>query len=254
MIGKAIYMPKGAAGEYAKYACNFYKGCSNGCSYCYLKRGILAKGLGGSVPVLKACFKDKDDALAAFIKAIDKDNADLKRHGIFFTFTSDPCLPETIDLNFRAIYLAINNEIPVRILTKSVIMLDYNTFPSQVLSTKEAREYLSVGFTLTGRDDMEPNASTNAERIKAMERIHAMGVGTWASIEPVIDIEASKRCIMDSVGFCHEYKIGLLSGGKRAYGKDDVLRFFEWVEVAALKYGFNPHWKESVLKLIRNQK
>lgn len=31
--GKAIYSPKGKAGEYAKYACNFYVGCSNDCDY-----------------------------------------------------------------------------------------------------------------------------------------------------------------------------------------------------------------------------
>lgn len=29
--GKAIYKPAGKAGEYAKYACNFYVGCSNDC-------------------------------------------------------------------------------------------------------------------------------------------------------------------------------------------------------------------------------
>ena len=33
--GKAIYNPKGKAGEYAPWACNFYTGCSNDCEYCY---------------------------------------------------------------------------------------------------------------------------------------------------------------------------------------------------------------------------
>ena len=31
---KLIYKPKGAAGEYAKYAVNFFNGCSNECAYC----------------------------------------------------------------------------------------------------------------------------------------------------------------------------------------------------------------------------
>ncbi|KAA6320448.1 hypothetical protein EZS27_029784 [termite gut metagenome] len=34
--GKAIYNPSGKAGEYSYWACNFYNGCSNGCTYCYL--------------------------------------------------------------------------------------------------------------------------------------------------------------------------------------------------------------------------
>jgi hypothetical protein len=33
--GKAIYQPSGKAAEYAGYACNFYVGCSCGCTYCY---------------------------------------------------------------------------------------------------------------------------------------------------------------------------------------------------------------------------
>jgi len=46
--GKAIYNPSGKAGEYSYWACNFYKGCSNGCTYCYLKKGVLALAFGSS--------------------------------------------------------------------------------------------------------------------------------------------------------------------------------------------------------------
>lgn len=37
--GALIYQPQGAAGEYAKWAINLYHGCSNGCTYCYNRRG-----------------------------------------------------------------------------------------------------------------------------------------------------------------------------------------------------------------------
>lgn len=40
--GKAIYNPKGKAGEYSEWACNFYTGCSNNCQYCYCKRGVMS--------------------------------------------------------------------------------------------------------------------------------------------------------------------------------------------------------------------
>ena len=68
--GKAIYSPKGKAGEYAEYACNFYVGCSNGCEYCYCKKGILAATMGGNSPTLKKCFKDEYHALEVFEKEL----------------------------------------------------------------------------------------------------------------------------------------------------------------------------------------
>lgn len=250
---KAIYMPKGKAGEYAKYACNFYKGCSNGCEYCYLKKGVLAHELGGDKPVLKSCFKDKEDAIRVFVddlfgNSTNKPKEDIKKHGIFFTFTSDPCLPETMHLNFAAIHVALELGIPVQMLTKCTEWIG-TEHGKELLEAPNAKKYLSVGFTLTGCDDLEPNASPNLERIEAMKRIHEMGIRTWASIEPIIDLEASRWCISETLGFCDEYKIGLLSG-KRNYTKEDVADFVKSVEPALRESGASVYWKESVRKFI----
>jgi hypothetical protein len=75
----------------------------------------------------------------------------------------------------------------------------------------------NFGFTLTGRDDMEPNASTNAKRIEAMRRLHKLGFKTWASIEPVIDWEHATVAVLMSLDCCDHYKIGLRSGVKKDY-------------------------------------
>ncbi|MCL2434964.1 MAG: hypothetical protein FWD09_02345 [Lentimicrobiaceae bacterium] len=64
--GKAIYNPSGKAGEYSYWACNFYTGCSNGCQYCYCKRGVMAHTW-SDTPKLKACFKNKAHALEVFV-------------------------------------------------------------------------------------------------------------------------------------------------------------------------------------------
>ena len=61
MSNKAIYKPKGAAAEYAEWACNFYVGCSNLCNYCYCKKGRGAKILGGDKPTLKKCFLGSEE-------------------------------------------------------------------------------------------------------------------------------------------------------------------------------------------------
>ena len=252
-MNKAIYMPKGKAGEYAKYACNFYKGCSNGCTYCYLKKGVLAHALGGDTPVLKSCFKDEDDALRVFVDELldyrtGGAKEDIKKHGIFFTFTSDPCLPETMPINLGAIHVAFELGVPVQILTKCTAWID--TEHGQWLQEAPgAKRYLSVGFTLTGCDDMEPNAAPNTERINAMRRIHEIGIRTWASIEPIIDLEASRMCIMDTLRFCDEYKIGLMSG-KRNYTKDEVADFVKEIDQMAAFFDAKVYWKESVRKFI----
>lgn len=251
-MNKAIYMPKGKAGEYAKYACNFYRGCSNGCTYCYLKRGVLQHALGADMPILKTCFNDEHDAIRVYFNELTDPNvyADIMKQGVFFTFTSDPCLAETIILNSSVMCGTMDIDVPVQMLTKCAKWI-HTDAGLQLLEHPKASELLSVGFTLTGMDYLEPNASTNAERVEAMKRIHDMGIRTWASVEPVIDIEASKRCIANTLEFCNEYKIGLLSGGKRGYTKEDVQKFVEWVENAVQGKGKKVYLKESVRNFIK---
>lgn len=217
--GKAIYSPKGKAGEYAKYACNFYVGCSNDCSYCYCKRGLLGHAMGAPIATLKKCFKGEQDAIAEFCKELVSNLKELQQHGLFFTFTSDPWLPETKALTIEAVSFAISWEIPCQILTKRADFLQ--DIPESWLQHKP---YIAFGFTITGHDELEPGASTNAERIEAMKKLHEMGFKTFASIEPVISIEASSRMIVETLGHCDLYKIGLLSG-KREYSKTDVVKF-----------------------------
>ena len=64
--GRVIYSPKGKAGEYAENAANFYVGCSNGCTYCYLRKGRGAKVLGGNTPELKKALREYPYALDIF--------------------------------------------------------------------------------------------------------------------------------------------------------------------------------------------
>lgn len=253
--GKAIYSPQGKAGEYAKYACNFYVGCSNDCSYCYCKRGILGHAMGAPKATLKKCFKDVDDAFEVFRKELVANIEELRKHGLFFTFTSDPCLDETINLTFAAVDFALNNGVPVKILTKRA---DF------VRQTRIAwlNKPIAFGFTLTGHDELEPGASTNAERIEAMRELHKMGFKTFASIEPIVTLFESEMMIQMTLDCCDLYKIGLMSG-KRPYSRDEVTLFCSRVDaMIAKRNSFVPlpsdkpynkpkvYWKDSVLEYI----
>ena len=218
--GRAIYTTKGAAREYGRVGCNFYKGCPHECEYCYLKRGAPSAQLGGNTAELKKCFRDEAHALEVFKREVEKHHDVLQKTGVFFSFTTDPMIDETIGLTGKALFICADRDIPVKILTKDASWLyadweydNYRAFKNH----NNAFGLVHFGFTLTGRDDMEPNASSNLDRIKAMRRLDKVGYRTWASIEPVIDWKSANMVIDMSLDCCDHYKIGLRSGVKKYY-------------------------------------
>lgn len=226
--GKAIYNPSGKAGEYSYWACNFYVGCSNMCEYCYCKKGMLAGAMGQDKAQLKKCFKNEDDALDIFQKELIQNKSGLQKHGLFFSFTTDPMLEETHKLHWEAIYLAMENDVPVKILTKCV-----GRWVDQLCIAVHPtwKKFLAIGFTLTGHDEMEPNASSNMDRIRAMNDLHSAGYKTFVSIEPIVDFVSAYSMINLSRGACDLYKIGLMSGKKyTARERSDAECFFEMLK------------------------
>lgn len=230
--GKTIYNPSGKAGEYSYWACNFHVGCSNGCSYCYLRKGIGKAVLGGNKPMLKKCFLSEQDAIKVFEEELKKNLPELQKYGLFFSFTTDPMLPETMDLTIQACDVCVRNKVPVKILTKidftqEYRKIGYNQLAFPFLIKPEFRRLIAFGFTLTGHDELEPFASPNSDRIEAMKKLHEAGFKTFASIEPMIDLDASFKMICRSMEFCDLFKIGLESG--KTYPKKELFEFIEAV-------------------------
>lgn len=252
--GKAIYTTKGAAREYGRIGCNFYTGCPHECEYCYLKRGAPSKQLGSNVVKLKKCFKDEADAIAKFKQDIERYKDVLRHTGVFFSFTTDPLIPETRKLTLMAMLEANKNSIPVYILTKDASFIHDTKFMERVVEDLDGTFLDGVhwGFTLTGRDDMEPNASSNFDRIKAMQCMSSMGFKTWASIEPVIDWTHANMVVEMSLDCCNHYKIGLRSGVKKDYY--DLVRSGMWIDDLTQKITGacrTVYLKESARKLLQ---
>ena len=224
-MSKAIYKPIGKAGEYAEWACNLYVGCSNDCSYCYCKKGVLAHAMGVPEAKLKACFKDEDDAMKIFIKELEANLPELQKSSLFFTFSSDPMIPQTRELNWRCIIEAVTSEVPCQILTKNADFVDDSMLKLEwAMKHSNIHTYTAWGFTLTGADELEPGASTNKERINTMRRLHDMGFRTFASIEPVVSPEKAAAILQKTKDCCDLYKVGLMSGVKQDYyNKEDIL-------------------------------
>lgn len=89
--GRVIYSPKGKAGEYAENAANFFVGCSNGCTYCYLRKGRGAKVLGGSRPELKKTLREYPYALDIFKNELLAHKEELQKTGLFFSLRPTRC-------------------------------------------------------------------------------------------------------------------------------------------------------------------
>ena len=244
--GKVIYNPSGKAQEYSYWAANFYNGCSAKCDYCYNRHSRSAKIVGGDVPTLKKSLKDEETAIWTFRIEAMKNIEKLVKHGLFFNFVSDPCLKETIALNFDAITWAAQFAIPCKILTKQGWWV--NQFLENFDKLNVKKEYFQFGFTLTGHDELEPGASPNQNRIEAMKKLHDAGFKTWASIEPVIDIESSWRMIINSSFNCDLYKIGVQSGKK--FNKETLYEFVNSVTnfIDGIDIPGQIYWKDTLIK------
>ena len=235
-MSKAIYKPKGKAGEYAEWACNLYVGCSNDCSYCYCKRGVLAHAMGGPVPKLKSCFRDEDHALEVFIKELEANLAELQKSSLFFTFSSDPMIPETRELNWDCIVQSVIRDVHVQVLTKNADFIHDPRIgisgfgPFGAVKGSKIFDMIAWGFTLTGHDELEPGASITEERIEAMRMLHNAGYRTFASLEPVVDPVSTLAMFNLTKGCCDLFKVGLMSGvSKDYYDKSEVRRMAETI-------------------------
>lgn len=272
--GKALYNPGGKAGEYGRWAINFYNGCYNGCDYCYLNKGVYASVMGRGVPRLKESLKNTniaietiEDVAARILPDSDEAKAyviavtEIKAHreeiirdgGVFFSFSTDPCLDETIKLTLLTALCCVTDNIPVTILTKCAdwVYSEDTNVRALMNAEREHGNTLAVGFTLTGHDEFEKGASPNAERLRAMKHLHDNGILAWASIEPVIDFSSSLKMIRESVPFCDHFKVGLLSGApKGTYTLDDTVDFIN--DVRGLLKGTRKtvYWKKSIRDVI----
>lgn len=234
IMAKLIYTPKGAAREYEKYACNIFTGCSGRCTYCYNRKWIPSKVLGADNPTIK-----KSWSASVFETQLLYNICEHRKHGIFFSFVSDPFLTDNYFKTWEAIGKCMCFKVPVIILTKQAWWVN-----DVFLYNSHANQNITFGFTLTGHDEMEPGCATNEQRIRAMMLLKEKGFRTWASIEPIIDFESSLKMIEACAPFCDHFKIGLKSGWHP--GKNDTSSFVALAEEAIEEYTGTYYLKQSI--------
>ena len=263
---KILSRPQGNAEEYGRWSVNPYKGCSHNCAYCYLKKGVWANGLGGNTAELKTGVVNEDHAYhLAMAEIIEHRDEIIRDGGLFMTFTSAPCAEETRKLFFKIVKDAMDKRVSVVLLTKNADFTkeyDYENIRWR-LSVNGYGHDVAFGWTLTGHNELEPNAHSNEMRLKEMTRVYRDGFKVWASIEPVIDFPSALDMVYQAVNAgCQHFKIGLLTNNTRlvrkdfafgehhfdAYKVNDCLHFVE--DVMRMTSGkATVYWKQSVRDL-----
>lgn len=281
---KILSRPKGNAEEYGRWAVNAYLGCQNRCKYCYLQTGPGAKTLGGDAAHMKSGIVSMEHAChLAMAEILENREQIIEQGGLFFTFTSDPLMFDTRNVNLTIAAWATLQDIPVTMLTKSASFYDYkdSSDPSSYylpyidrIRHSERRipsplidlysRHIALGWTLTGHDELEPRADRNLQRIEAMKDVAAAGFKTWASIEPVIEFRRSYRMIQQALDAgCQHFKIGLMTsrtkvcrkgftlGGQefRPYDAAECLAFVQDV-MQMTRDRATVYWKQSFRELI----
>ena len=278
---KILSKPKGNAEEYGRWSVNPYKGCPHGCQYCYLKKGAWKKGLGGSMPTLKDGIVNEDHAFhLAWCEIIENREQIIKDGGLFMSFITDPLCEgywvsgrDCGEGMVRTMFLAlakgsIATGIPVIILTKAVGFRNHfhykdiagkSTYYEISPELHNRQSMIAFGWTLTGHDELEPNAPSNEKRLQEMEAVKNDGLKVWASIEPVIDFDSSFAMIQQALDAgCRHFKIGLLTNNTKVVrSKYDMVKccqFVGYVMELTERYGATVYWKQSFVDFLQVSK
>lgn len=209
-MSKAIYVPKGKAGEYADFALNLYLGCDHGCTYCYAP-GVMHRE--------RKDFNNNVSVRSEILDKLRKDAPDYKGKKIFLCFTCDPYT--RIDnvpgpVTREAIEILRDAGAGVEILTKAGLA---STYDFDLLATTKVPS--AYGTTLVTWQhnksiNIEPHAAPPMARIEALRRAHNQGINTFASLEPVMWPEETLSIIGLIHRFTDRIKIGRWNYDKAA--------------------------------------
>jgi len=168
------------------YCVNPYTGCQVNCRYCYAR--LFMKRYSGHKEPWGEFVDVKINAPEVLRKQLQR----AKRGTVWISSVCDPyqTLEAKYELTRRCLKELLEKQFPVNIQTKSKLVLrDMNLL-------KDFKE-IEVGFTITTNDEkiarsFEPGAASVSDRMKALEKLHASGIRTFAFIGPLLPGDPEK--------------------------------------------------------------
>lgn len=237
---RAIYAPKGKAGEYSELAVNLYVGCAHECAYCYCP-SILRMGL--HEWAINA--HPKQGILDQLRRDAEKFAKNGDTREIMFCFMSDPYQTNEAAAQTREALLILEEHgLNTHVLTKAGSRAAYDF---DIFKRADFRFGSTICFTSERmREQWEKGAPSIASRIEAVKQAHSMGIRTWVSMEPVIDPDEALGVIEVLRGHVDEWKIGKLNYNKRVEDRVDWGQFI--VDVRKALVGETFYLKDELLK------
>lgn len=203
---KAVYAPKGRAGEYAGLALNLYRGCDHGCDYCYSPRVLHMTRDAFATPLPRKNILEMTRTDAKALQ--DAGNTT----SILLCFTTDPYCHADVRLKLtrQVVSILLKHEQPLTILTKGGArsQRDFDIMQAHpdlvTYATTLTFDPLHEGM----RTLHEPNAAPTCERLAALTKAKDLGFGTWVSCEPVIDPAQTIALIREAAPVTDLFKVG----------------------------------------------
>ena len=231
---KAIYVPKGAALEYARLATNPYLTCEHGCRYCYVP-GVLhmTRDVFCRPPVLREGYLEAlERELPDY--SLDAGNSD----PIHIGFVCDPYSPGEDGQTRQVLEAFVRHNVPFTLLTKGGMraVRDFDLLQGHAAS---------LGVTMTGcestRMEWEPGAAPVSDRERSLVVAHEAGIPTWVSIEPVLVPEEALWLIGDlprcfGVDEIRVGRVNHLASMDSALVENYGLRDVDWTAFANMAY------------------
>lgn len=181
-------------------------------------------------------------ALNIVAKDIKRIGEDVIREdgGIFFSFTCDPFDPDTdMDMLRMMVFVLLDHQIPVTILTKNIDWLGNDKWKDFLEPDADYPDdflrNLTIGFTITGNDKLEPGAPSTEERIEALHKLHdKYKIKTFVSLEPITSIHTASEVIKKTYEITDEIRIGAQSPIKKdRYDPNEFVGFIAAVKTLA---------------------
>ena len=234
-----IYEPKGKAREYSPLSMNIFNGCDHGCTYCYVPQCTFRPDANTRPLIRKNVLHELEKELTVKIPESQ----------ILLCFLCDPySLHDVVPAVTRqTIEIFKRYSCKIAVLSKGGrrVLRDIDLFKSY------PKGKIKFGTTLTFYDDSlrlkyEPKAACVPERLETLEIIHAAGIKTFASIEPVIDPVESLKVIAASIPFVDQYKIGKINHNKDLESKINWTKFLSDALAIIKPYGKEIYVKEDL--------
>ena len=205
---KVVYIPKGKAAEYAKYATNPFTGCDHGCEYCFVP-GVMHK--------TRNDFHQTVEPRKDFLKKLEADAVELERQGIksdiLLSFTCDiySSGAQRHDTTTESLRILLEHGLNVNILTKGG---SRSLRDMQLLQKYKKQVRYGASLVFSNDSDaakFEPGAALTSDRVHALSEYSKAGFTTWVSLEPIWSAWNVKELIDQSKRFTDYYRIGKMN-------------------------------------------